>query len=134
MKLVVDANILFSSLLPVASKIRELLLSKEYDFYAPSFLVVEIFRHKDKIFKNSKLTDEEIYELLNKIIERIHLTQNEFVTIENRVKAYDLCKDVDPKDAVYVALCLELEAGLWTGDKKLIRHLSQQGFENFFFF
>ncbi len=53
MKIVVDANILFSGLLPVSSKIRETLLQKEHDFYAPSFVIVELFRHKDKIFKYS---------------------------------------------------------------------------------
>lgn len=132
MKIVVDANILFSGLLPVFSKIRETLLHKEHDFYAPSFIIVELFRHKDKIFKHSKLNDEEIYELLNKMVERLHLTQTEFITVENRVNAYELCKGVDPKDAIYVALCLELDATLWTGDKKLIQHLSKQGFEHFF--
>ena len=60
------------------------------------------------------------------------MTQMEFIASENRVKAYELCKDIDPKDAVYVALCLEREADLWTGDKKLIRHLTEQGFDHFF--
>jgi len=128
----VDANVLFSGSLPVSSKIRETLLQRNHDFYAPSFVIVELFRHKDKIFKHSKLTEEEVYEFLNKMIERLHLTQTEFISSENRVKAYELCRDVDPKDAVYVALCLEIEADLWTGDKKPTRHLSEQGFVHFF--
>jgi predicted nucleic acid-binding protein len=35
-------------------------------------------------------------------------------------------------DVIYVALCLELDASLWTGDKKLKNHLNDQGFMDFF--
>lgn len=51
---VVDTNILFSSLLAKNSKIREILERKDLRFYAPNFLMVEIFKHKDRILRSSK--------------------------------------------------------------------------------
>ena len=41
-------------------------------------------------------------------------------------KAFDLCKNIDEKDTIYVALTLELRGGLWTGDKKLINGLEKK--------
>ena len=42
-----------------------------------------------------------------------------------------LCKDVDAEDALHVALTLELDGLLWTGDKKLRNGLLAQGFDRF---
>ncbi|NJO02300.1 MAG: hypothetical protein HC880_11970 [Bacteroidia bacterium] len=39
---------------------------------------------------------------------------------------------MDIKDTLFVALCLELEAQLWTGDKKLKNHLLQKDFTQIF--
>lgn len=43
-------------------------------------------------------------------------------------KAYRLVKDVDEKDIIYVALTIEMNGLLWTGDKKLIKGLQKKGF------
>lgn len=40
-----------------------------------------------------------------------------------------MTKDVDEYDAPFIALSLELEAPLWTGDKKLIKGLERKGVE-----
>ena len=132
MKVVVDTNILFSSLLSEQSALRDILLERDYEFFAPNYLFVELFRYKDKIQKYGKLEDEELYEFLHAITERIHFVKLELISVSNRQQAYDLCKDVDIKDTVFVALCLELGAVLWTGDKKLKKHLTQKGFTKIF--
>ena len=132
MKVVVDTNILFSSLLSERSALRDILLERDYHFFAPNYLFVELFRYKDKIQRYGKLDEEELYEFLHAITERIQFIRLDFISIESRQQAYDFCKDVDVKDTVFVALCLELGAVLWTGDKKLKKHLSEKGFQQIF--
>jgi len=48
---VVDTNLIFSALIPKSSKIRELLFDPNLTFYAPNFLISEIYKHKDKLIK-----------------------------------------------------------------------------------
>ncbi|WP_322744651.1 PIN domain-containing protein [Cuspidothrix issatschenkoi] len=42
------------------------------------------------------------------------------------------CKDIDESDTPHVALTLQLEGLLWTGDKKLKEGLIIKGFDKFF--
>jgi predicted nucleic acid-binding protein len=69
---------------------------------------------------------------LHKITERIHFVNEGLVTLESKQQAYDLCHDVDEKDTPYVALAIELRAGLWTGDNKLRPGLEEKGFFHFY--
>jgi len=78
-----------------------------------------------------KLDESEFYLYLNGIIERIKFVPNDFIGIESRQKAYDLCKDVDIKDTAFIALSIELNVPIWTGDKKLKEGLKSKGFDNF---
>ncbi|MBP7534856.1 MAG: hypothetical protein KA783_10450 [Chitinophagales bacterium] len=54
------------------------------------------------------------------------------MSVKNRQKAYDLCKDIDEKDLAFVALALELNALLWTGDQKLRKGLESKNFGYFY--
>lgn len=132
MRVVIDTNILFSSLLAEHSRLRDILLESEHEFYAPNYLFVELFRYKDKIKKVGKLQEDDLLAYLQMILEKIHFVQINLIGNENRQIAYDLCKEVDIKDTVFVALCLELDAQLWTGDKKLKTHLLQKDFKQIF--
>jgi predicted nucleic acid-binding protein len=73
-----------------------------------------------------------LYLYFNGIIERINFVPLDFISTESRQKAYDLCKDVDVKDIPFVALAIELEVAIWTGDKKLKAGLRRNNFENFY--
>lgn len=132
MKVVVDANLIFSALLPKASSIRDELFKKEHSFYCPVFVFTELFKHKEKIFKNSKLSDSEILNYLRKITEQIRFVNEDLVSLESKQQAYDLCHDVDEKDTPYVALTLDLNAALWTGDNKLKQGLIKKQFQRFY--
>ncbi|TAH08112.1 MAG: hypothetical protein EAZ14_10385 [Runella slithyformis] len=79
-----------------------------------SFLFVEVFKYKEVIFKNAELTEDETYEYLEKILQRIDFVSEELISTEIFFEAYDLCKDVDKKDIPFVALSLEFNAPLWT--------------------
>lgn len=129
---VVDTNLIFSALIPRASQIRELFFENKLTFYSPNFLITEIYKHKDKLLKNSKLTESEFYLYFNGIIERMKFIPIDFISIESRQKAYDLCHDIDIKDTPFVALSIELDIPIWTGDKKLKDGLKLKGFNNFF--
>jgi predicted nucleic acid-binding protein len=129
---VVDSNLIFSALISNASRIRDILLENNMNFYSPNFLITEIYKHKDKIVKNSHLVDSEFYLYLNGLIERIKFVPIDYISIESRQKAYDLCKSIDVKDTPFVALAVDLKIPLWTGDKKLREGLTKNGFINFF--
>jgi len=132
MTVIVDTNILFASLRSKNSIFRKILLNREFTFYSPNFLVVEIFKHKERILEKAKTDEEEVYEFLNKVLQRIHFINEEMITKENAIKGFEFCKDVDEKDTPFVALAIELNAELWTRDKKLRKGLIANGFNQFF--
>nr|MBP8016677.1 nucleotide-binding protein, PIN domain-containing protein [Candidatus Gracilibacteria bacterium] len=71
MKIVIDTNIFISSLFKNGKKFREIIWNPDNEIFAPNFLVVEIFKHKDKIVKYSGMVEEdllnELYLLLKSI-------------------------------------------------------------------
>ena len=70
-----------------------------------------------------------IYQIL---LKRITLYKEDLIALDHRAVAYALCKDIDESDTPHVALTLELEGLLWTGDKKLKEGLRRKGFNQFF--
>ena len=129
---VVDTNLIFSALVSNSSRIREILFESNLTFYAPDYLMTEIFKHKDKLIKYSKLSENEFFLYFNAIFEQIRFVPTDFIGGESRQIAYDLCKDVDINDIPFIALSVELKIPLWTGDKKLKEGLKLKGFNGFF--
>lgn len=68
----------------------------------------------------------------NSIIEKIKFIPTEYIGVESRQRAYDLCKDIDVKDIPFLALAIDLNVPLWTGDRKLKDGLKSKGFNNFY--
>jgi predicted nucleic acid-binding protein len=66
------------------------------------------------------------------IVENIDFVSIDHISSESRQKAYELCFDVDLKDTPCIALSIDLKPPLWTGDNKLKKGLSRNGFEDFF--
>lgn len=54
---------------------------------------------------------------------RVKLISLELISEDTWSEAYELIKDIDEKDVPFIALSLEMNAKLWTGDKKLIAGL-----------
>lgn len=129
---VVDTNIIFKALRLKNSFIREILNQELYRFYAPKFLLVEIFKHKEKILKNNKQLEDEFYEYLNILLNRITFVNEDIVSIGNYLEAYRLCKDIDEKDVPFIALAIQLDCELWTYDEPIKTGLSNKGFQRFF--
>jgi len=128
MKIIIDSNILFSLLISKNSKFRHILFNAENKIFSPNFVFSELFKYKEKILKFSKSDEAKVYELLNLILEKIHFVNEELVSLLSRKKAYNLCKDVDENDTPFLALSIEIDGYLWTGDKVLKNHLIKNGF------
>jgi predicted nucleic acid-binding protein len=132
MRVIADTNKLFSAALSTNRTIAQTLFSDEYAFIIPHFTMIELFKYKDKLVQLTKKTEVEVLEILYHILLQVDFYNEKSLSLESRQRAYNLCKDVDPKDAIFVALSLELDAPLWTGDKKLKKGLLAKGFTNSF--
>jgi predicted nucleic acid-binding protein len=128
---VVDTNILFAALLPQSSTLRNILLKEEFTFFAPNFVIVELFKHKEKLCILSKLNEQELLSSLNLIVDRINFVQDVTIALKNKIAAYNLCSSVDENDTPFIALSIELKVPIWSIDQKLISGLSKKGFDNF---
>ena len=130
-KVVIDSSIIFSALISPNSKIRRVLLSDRYAWYCPHFMSFEIFKHKEKLLKNSKATEEDLYNCYEKILQKVHFINEGLIAIEHFLEAWHLCKDIDPKDTPFIALCIELDGKVWSKDVELVSSLNAKGFERF---
>lgn len=97
MKVIVDANIVFSAILNTNSKIADLLLNSKgsFTFFAPDFLQTELRKYYSKISKISKLSVGEIERIENKVTKAIvfmsviHIPESKWIIAENMVLDID---------------------------------------------
>ena len=125
--LVVDTNIVFS-ILQKEGITRKLFFFLGVEFYAPNFLMVEIIKYKEKIVSLSTMNESEFISVVYKVFNKINFVNERLISAENRKKAYEMCKDIDETDTPFVALALELNIPLWSGDKKLVKGLKIKEF------
>jgi predicted nucleic acid-binding protein len=132
MKIVVDANIIFSGILNSNGKIGDLLINSDkfFSFIAPDFLRTEIYNHHDKLIKISNLTVKQVLESEYQIYKSITFISEEQISMESWHFADNLVSDIDSKDAVYIAYTKQFKCKLWTGDKKLINGLIKKNHNN----
>ena len=115
MKLVVDANILFASMIK-ESLTAELLLSDKLSLFAPEFLFDEFKKYKEYILEKTNRSKEDFEQFLNILREEIEvIPQNMIAPIIEKVEKFS----PDPKDAVYLACAVVIDSKIWSNDKKL---------------
>lgn len=68
---------------------------------------------------------------MNLIYSHINFIDENFLNETTVNIAFNLVKDIDVKDVLFIALALDLDAKIWTGDKKLINGLAIKGFNDF---
>jgi predicted nucleic acid-binding protein len=129
---VIDTNIVFSALLKENSRFTEIILYSQYEFYAAELLPVELFKHKERILRGSRMSEPQVVQTLLTLLQHITIFRDQQITREHKGEALRLCRDVDPTDAPHVARALALDAPLWTGDERLRRGLEAKGFTRFF--
>jgi predicted nucleic acid-binding protein len=132
LKVVVDTNIVFSAILNIDSRIGRILLfsGKLYGFYSCEFLKYEIAKHKSKIIKITNYSEDEYAKIEFLVTRNIHFINDQLIE-ENLLRdAKSLLENIDKDDAPFLALANQLNAKLWTGDKKLANGLIKLGYSN----
>lgn len=120
MKLVIDANELFSAIIAkskdLETKKLELIFSDKVELYAPSLLFLELGKNKEEI-KNKCSFSQNDFDVFIEILKlRIKvLTFAEFST--KLEEARKICPD--QKDLAYFASALHLNCPIWSGEKLL---------------
>ncbi|MBL7730124.1 MAG: hypothetical protein JNM88_03025 [Chitinophagaceae bacterium] len=132
MTIVVDTNIVFSTLLKVKGPVAKVFFSipSFAEYCAPDFLVTELQLHKSKLLSESGLSEIN-YELAKTSV----FAQIDFIDItaipDTYIKeAVQLTMDIDFKDFQFVALAIFMDAVLWTADRKLYNGLRRKNFRN----
>ncbi len=133
MKVIVDANIVFSGILNSNGIIGDLLINsqKHFDFIAPHFLRAEIYKHYSRLSKISGMTIEQVREAEFQICKDITFISEEQIKKSAWITAEKLVADIDPKDTHYVAYSKHFRCKIWSGDKQLIKGLAKKSFTNF---
>ena len=131
MNLVVDTNIVFSTLLNPHSAIGEILMNIQDDlvFFAPEFLKGELKKYAPKIAAYSKLNQKDLSDIESLVLSSINFVSEESISQQSWIKAYALTKDIDEDDTPFIALGIELNAKLWTGDKALSKGLAKKNLD-----
>ncbi len=131
MKIIVDANIVYSGILNSNGKIGDLLINsqKYFKFIAPEFLRHEIKSKYEKIARASGMSIESVMETEYLVCKDINFISDEQINDEFWHEAFDLVKDVDLKDIHYVAFAKQFKCKIWSGDKRLIAGLKDKGFD-----
>jgi len=130
MIIIVDANIFFSALISPAGKIGEIIAEP----FSPAkmmschYAFIELFKHQPKILKYAKRPQNETLDILYKLLQYIEFYSQTLIEEKYWQEADRLTIGVDSFDMCYVALALQTEGWLWTGDKKLTEHLKSMGF------
>lgn len=131
--IVVDANIAFKSLLAGRGDLRESVgIGGHPQLFAPHFLFIELFKHKERLLHASQLSESDLLTALHTLLNQLTLVHEQDVSVGNWMEAWRLCKGVDSKDTPYVALTLHLAAHLWSEDEELKTGLRARGFDRFF--
>ncbi len=116
MKLIIDTNILISSLLK-NSTTRELLLNESFEFYLPEMVMIELKKYLSYIIQKSGLTEKEIKKILNTLLENLKLVPLD--EYEDKMgEAMKIMSKIDEKDAQFIAVALSIKNdGIWSNDK-----------------
>jgi predicted nucleic acid-binding protein len=133
MRIVIDANILYSSLLNIDGEIAKLIFksNKRLNFYSTNLLFEEILEHSEKLLKVTGYTKSELRKQLSLLEKKIKIVDVRLIP-KNYIKtAISLLQDIDIDDVEYVALTDHIKGKLWTGDKILIKGLQRKGWNKF---
>jgi len=113
MKLVIDANILFSALISPANNTASTIFFGSHELIAPAYLLDEIEEHKPELLKKSKLSADELNTVLGLLLSKIQMSE------PVKISPNLISKCPDPDDVAYFALGISQKCAIWSNDKKL---------------
>jgi predicted nucleic acid-binding protein len=113
MRLVVDANVLFSAMIK-NSTTRRIFFDENIELFAPDFLIDEFRKYERLILDKAQKTPDEFASLVEVLRNRINLVSEikEFMPAALRISP-------DRNDATYFALALKLGIPIWSNDRRL---------------
>ena len=127
MKLVIDANEFFAAFIK-KSKSREILNHSFFEFFAPVEFLEEIEKYKEFLIEKTRIQPGEFTHIQQDLMKNIHLVSLSKYNDEF-LQARDIMKDIDVKDAPFIAIALALDLdGIWADDK----HFSRQAKVNIY--
>lgn len=115
MKLVADANILFS-LAKHSSAASEIASRYRMQLYSPDYVLSELGAHREEIEEKTGIKYPEIMKTLKEKV--LYVESQAYEEFLNEAKSLIS----DPEDAPYLALAMKLRAPIWSND----RHLKSQ--------
>ena len=136
MNIIIDSNVLFSALIK-NSKTRKIILDYDGFFLFPSFIFIEMQRHKNELLKKSGMSERDFNKLFRLILKKVAIVPNE-VLISYKKDALEIVKNIDPDDVLFVACALAYPNSIiWSDDKKLkdqskVEVLNTEEIVNFF--
>jgi predicted nucleic acid-binding protein len=132
MTIVVDANILITAIINPDSFIGTTLLTQNnnVDYVLPSFAIEEALIHKKRICRTLNIDELFFENNINVINNACLVFASESILPKYSKVALQIVEKIDPKDAIYVAFSLALDALIWTGDLKLYKALRKKDFKN----
>jgi predicted nucleic acid-binding protein len=133
MRIIVDANIVFSAILNSNSRIGQVLLNADegVEFIAPDFLLTEIHRHHQRICSIMGISLSEVLSVQHTVCSSILFISEEQIPLDIMEEADRLVSDIDPRTLFYIALANYFNCNIWSGDSKLIKGLHTKGFTRF---
>lgn len=118
MNIIIDSNVLFSALIK-DSITRRIILEYTGFFLFPSFIFEEMEKHKEELLKKSKMNTKDFDMLLSILLQKVMIVPTE-VLYKHRKESYEIIKDIDPDDTLFIACALTYPDSLiWSDDKKL---------------
>lgn len=125
---ILDANIIFSGVLS-----QKDIYKKIFDgncFFIPDFALIELGKYKNIILSKSKLKSTTLTDFTLHIFSKITVVPDFLISKKSLEAAQELCREIDVKDSIYIALAIELDLILLTRDKELFQGLKLKGFIN----
>ncbi|MDI6886151.1 MAG: PIN domain-containing protein [archaeon] len=116
MKLVVDANILFSFFKKDSFTRRFILSHPEIELFTSLYVFEELEEHKGEIKSKARI-DDTIFELSSKELSA-YVT---IVPLDEFKEFWEEAEQIspDPDNAQYLAVALSLDCAIWSNDKDL---------------
>ncbi|MBA7542957.1 hypothetical protein ES705_35282 [subsurface metagenome] len=115
MTIILDTNIVISALIR-NSVVRKILLLPTLDFLLPEFAIEEIYHHKSKICKLSRIDKEGLELLISLILQNVNIISSDEI-LPYYDKAVKIIGEIDMGDVPFVALVLATQNdGIWTND------------------
>ncbi len=90
-----------------------------FKLYAPEFLLEEFQKYQTLILEKTHRSKKEFDQFLSLLKRKI-----KFIPLKKIAPLMEKAENIspDPKDAVYIALALALDAKIWSNDKRLKKH------------